>query len=222
MRALSLAAALTGALASPVAAQPVNSVAVHLIRRCQSATACLRPGTVRRMKDETTRIWSSLDVRIEWIDPAAQPTPGTRVDVTVLLEESAKPNPAWPVNRGRLLAAIHQPAVSCGPGLARLWVTQAKRHVASIRFHGIPFAGLPHTLADLFLARSLGRALAHEIGHYLLPALEHTSRGLMRAQFAPHELLEPLTQTRYGLDRRDREALGSCRTPQDIPVASSR
>jgi hypothetical protein len=220
MPAFSLAVALTGALASTAAAQPVNSVSVHLIRRCQPAADCLRAGTVRRMTDETTRIWSSLDVRIDWIDSAAQAAPGARADVTVLLEESARPNLAWRVRGGVVLAAIHQPAVPCGPGLARLWVTQARRHAASIRLHGIPFASLPHTLADLFLARSLGRALAHEIGHYLLPATGHTSRGLMRAHFAPQELLEPLTQERYGLDRRDREALRSCHAHQGIPVAS--
>src|SRR5262245_48352469 len=34
---------------------------------------------------------------------------------------------------------------------------------------------------DTYLARAMGRALAHEIGHYLLASPVHSERGLMRA-----------------------------------------
>jgi hypothetical protein len=47
--------------------------------------------------------------------------------------------------------------------------------------------------ADLWTGRMLGRALAHEIGHYLLRTPEHTKSGLMRA-----------TQTAADLIRDDR------------------
>ena len=41
------------------------------------------------------------------------------------------------------------------------------------------------------LARALGRALAHEIGHYLLASKDHTSQGLMKAQHKAGELFGP-------------------------------
>ena len=187
---------------------PRSSVTLHLIRRCPPMADCLSAEIVRRMKEETERIWSSLDVRIAWIGSVdAEHPAGAAVRLRVMLEEGADPGLAWTVHRGLLLAALHQPDIPCGTGLARVWVTRARRHAASIRVHGFPLASLPKALADLVLARALGRALAHEIGHYLLGTGMHNSQGLMRASFTPQELLELATEALYGLDRRDREAL---------------
>jgi hypothetical protein len=40
---------------------------------------------------------------------------------------------------------------------------------------------------DLLLGRAMGRALAHEMGHYLLKSKIHTARGLMRASRSAQE-----------------------------------
>lgn len=48
---------------------------------------------------------------------------------------------------------------------------------------------LPPTRQDLFAARLLGRAVAHELGHYLFAAKKHSARGLMRASFGVTDLL---------------------------------
>jgi hypothetical protein len=146
---------------------------------------------------------------------------GAAVALKVILEETANPVLGRPVRRGLMLAAIHQPDDVCGPGLARVWVTQVRRLAASVRVQTFPLAGLPDALADLFVARALGRALAHEIGHYLLGTARHTPHGLMRERFTPQELLEPTTTSRYGLDRRDRETLRSCRSGVSVPLNSS-
>src|SRR6185369_11145852 len=44
---------------------------------------------------------------------------------------------------------------------------------------------------ELFLARAMGRALAHEMGHYLLASKVHTPRGLMKATMTAVELFMP-------------------------------
>jgi hypothetical protein len=41
------------------------------------------------------------------------------------------------------------------------------------------------------LSRALGRALAHEVGHYLFASKEHTSDGLMKARQLAGELFGP-------------------------------
>ena len=46
-------------------------------------------------------------------------------------------------------------------------------------------------VSDLDLSRALGRVLAHEIGHVLLAVPYHEREGLMRANFAPRDLLYP-------------------------------
>jgi hypothetical protein len=211
-----VAFAITGLLST----DPSKSLTVHLIRRCPAMADCLSPGIVRRMIHETSHIWSSLDVRIEWIDPVDAARAATRVDLKVMLEEADDSKLHRGV-RGLVLAAIHQPDAPCGPGLARVWVTHVRRHAALIRFQAFQVASLPDTLADLFIARALGRALAHEIGHYLLGTARHTSHGLMRARFTPQELVEPASEARYGLDRRDRAALRSCRSAGSLALTSS-
>jgi hypothetical protein len=213
MPALLVALGIVGGVAAGVSSSTApHTVTVHLIRRCANATECLPVGTVRAVKHETSHIWSSLDVTILWVDSADDAAAAADVDLKVMLEESAEPGRAWAAHRGFVLAAVHQPDTSCGPGLVRLWVTRVRRHVASIRLLGFPLASLPVSLNELVLTRALGRALAHEIGHYLLGTGRHTSYGLMRAQFTPQELLEPATDARYGLDRSDREALSVCRS----------
>jgi hypothetical protein len=218
MTASLVALAITGFLST---GPSTTNVSVYLIHRCPVTARCLPAAVVRRMKDETSHIWSPLDVRIDWIDSANAVMAGARVDLTVMLEEVTNARLHRSVRRGLALAAIHQPDVPCGPGLARVWVTHVRRHAASVRLQSLPLAGLPDMLGDLVLGRALGRALAHEIGHYLLGTARHTSRGLMRARFTPHELLEPVTEARYGLHRRDREALRSCRSVGSVPLVSS-
>jgi hypothetical protein len=209
-----IAGAVLGIMANNVPAAPPKSITVQLIRRCPQQRDCLRPMAVRDMKDETSKVWSLFDVRIDWIDPVDAAT--SAIDVTVLLEESAEPAPPWVSKSGGVLADLHLPHTPCGTGVARVWVTQARRHAAAALIPDGPFTSLPIILHDLFLARALGRALAHEIGHYLLGTSRHTARGLMRAHFSPLELREPATRQRYGLDPIDRDALRWCG-----PVAAS-
>ena len=216
-----IAGSVLGVTASNIPTAFPKSITVQLIRRCPQQRDCLRPMAVRGMKDETSKVWSFFDARIDWIDPVDATT--SAVDVTVLLEESAEPAPHGVSKRGVVLAELHLPHTPCGTGVARVWVTQARRHAESALIPDGPFERLPSILYDLFLARALGRALAHEIGHYLLGTSRHTARGLMRAHFSPLELREPATQQRYGLDPVDRDALAFASTCRGtIAGASSR
>ena len=49
-------------------------------------------------------------------------------------------------------------------------------------------AEMPIVQRETLLARAMGRALAHELGHYLLASKEHTKRGLMKAILNATEL----------------------------------
>ena len=51
----------------------------------------------------------------------------------------------------------------------------------------------PDRLQSDALGRIVGRALAHEIGHYLLASSRHADRGLMRAVIDPQHLVSPGT-----------------------------
>ena len=43
---------------------------------------------------------------------------------------------------------------------------------------------------EAFIARALGRALAHELGHYLLRSKAHTPHGLMRAAWTSNQTFD--------------------------------
>jgi hypothetical protein len=50
---------------------------------------------------------------------------------------------------------------------------------------------LPLAVHDRLLSRALGRALAHEVGHFVLRSPHHSSRGLMRSRHSASMLTEP-------------------------------
>ena len=50
-----------------------------------------------------------------------------------------------------------------------------------------PIATWPPAAADALLPRVLGRALAHEAGHFLLQSRQHTRGGLMTATLRPDQ-----------------------------------
>jgi hypothetical protein len=50
---------------------------------------------------------------------------------------------------------------------------------------------MPIRQCELLLARAMGRALAHELGHYLLASKVHSERGLMKATLTAAELFSP-------------------------------
>src|SRR5262249_21014555 len=167
------------------------------------AAECLPARILAGMREETERIWSSLDVQIVWID-SVDAGRGSATGLTVLIEESA--DPAWPANREPGLANLHRPSGACQGGIGHVWVRQIRRHAASVRREQ-SFAPAPSALNDALVERALGRALAHEIGHYLLGTGNHAPHGLMRPYFSPQELLVEAIQPLYGLSSHDRTLL---------------
>ena len=61
---------------------------------------------------------------------------------------------------------------------------------------------LPQRYHDELLARMLGRALAHELGHYLLASTHHTAHGLMRSTL-PLDVLTASERVGFGLSLDD-------------------
>lgn len=208
------AAAVAAVMAGSARVSPPLTLSIQLIQRCPPAAACVAPRVVGRMRNETEHIWSSLDARIEWADSHAD-ADASRRRLTVFLEGEGAPAAQA---GAAALASLHLPADPCEGGVARLWIRNVRQQLASVHVGGALFVSLPQSLGDLILARALGRALAHEIGHFLLGTSAHAERGLMRARFAPLEFVDDLS-SRYGLDARERESFASCRADQAQSVA---
>jgi hypothetical protein len=58
------------------------------------------------------------------------------------------------------------------------------------RWMGRPVSALPAVSTQAFLARALGRAIAHEIGHYVLRSTSHSLLGMMRPRLGIAEIMD--------------------------------
>lgn len=58
------------------------------------------------------------------------------------------------------------------------------------QWHGRSFSALPPAASRRFVQRAVARAVAHELGHYLLRSRAHDSRGLMRAAYTVDEIMD--------------------------------
>jgi hypothetical protein len=79
--------------------------------------------------------------------------------------------------------------------------------------------GLPKTVQRTFLVRAMTRAIAHELGHYLLASRDHVVHGLMRGQLTADDIMQP-TKSSYRLDRAQVQQLqhGALLARRDKPT----
>jgi len=137
----------------------------------------LSPGAVRAAAEEAVLIWKGGGIELTTVDriQARQRRP----DVYVYFTRKLRPSDHLTPHRARL-AWI---PFAGGYPTNRIFVSTAaaERLLHTDSRFGPVFSALPPAGQERTLARVLGRALAHEIGHYLLASPEHTRTGLMRA-----------------------------------------
>jgi hypothetical protein len=71
---------------------------------------------------------------------------------------------------------------------------------------GRPIESMPRTAVENLLGRMMGRALAHELGHFLLRSRAHTRTGLMRGERTVREFIL-LGRRGYHVDPAQRSAI---------------
>lgn len=135
------------------------------------------------MQAEAARIWGRYSVGIDWREPGRALDPSVRF-VVVVSPDTARCVP-WRADRADTFGCFPQvregnalPVIKVFPDRVRRLVD---RGVASI------CRRCSESWIERLTATLLGRALAHEIGHYLLGA-EHSEAGLMKASIDPAEL----------------------------------
>lgn len=57
---------------------------------------------------------------------------------------------------------------------------------------GLDLSAWPVALREQIIGRALGRALAHEIGHFVLRSPHHSDSGLMRPEYRASALTDPM------------------------------
>ena len=147
----------------------------------------LSPRLERAAMKEVTRIWAMYGVDVAVLKAAGRGRDGA-VTLTV-----------------KMVSGLDERLVSGTLGLIRfrdgvpdseivMYPDAIADLVSTTRF-GTDDVFSPAAFRDLILGRVLGRALAHEIGHFLLRSRVHSAGGLMRALQPATALVAP--------DRRD-------------------
>lgn len=171
-----IAAAIVAGLglvaATETAAEPVVQV------RIDNSGCVASRRTLDAAKLEALRTYSSIGVSLVWTDSSTDVTglPSSPFAVTVLLLSRARTDTFLLYRRlsGTVLAVAP-------PGTRRIFVFCER-----IQRRAIVMGEKAETI--------LGRVIAHEIGHHLLPANGHSTTGIMRASL-DYRTEEPLRFT---------------------------
>lgn len=147
-------------------------------------------GTRAGLMTETESLWKPGHVRVKWLSgdkPAQQP--GT-LRVLVMARPAPQATESSPWTVGELLRPQGSSAVAIASTIGAQRVVDAGRWDFTIE---------PPEIRDYRLGVVLGRAVAHEIGHYILQTNTHAREGLMRARIDAREFAD-LESVSFRLD----------------------
>ena len=167
---------------------------------------------VTRLLDEASAIWRPGGLQIVW----------RRVAPEVLPYSSREAGPSQ--------ASTLRVDIGDDPGLARDartplgWIVFDSEHeprpaiylshanAKELMALARPVVGImeqmPPAQREVLLARALGRALAHELGHFLLKSKLHTPRGLLKAWHTAAELFTP-ERAGFTIDAAQRQEIAA-------------
>jgi hypothetical protein len=161
----------------------------------------LSPASIAHMRREVDRIWSPAGVHLAWSDAPrsrrADQAPEPAPHVTVLIEHEA--SLAEPAASAEALAraTLYHPQ----GGISRAVVIASLERARALIGNMILRTGERSVLADYLVPLVVGRAVAHEVGHYLLGSAAHSARGLMRSSFTPADAMAVVPWSSFALDR---------------------
>ena len=155
------------------------------------------PAFERAVTEEARRVWAAYGIELDDSPPGAP-----RRSAAITLQVSIVQRPAPGSNTETLGSIVFRDGVA-EPRISLYVSTAADLMSTATREDPSHWTVAYH---DALLTRVLGRALAHEIGHYVLNTKEHSRSGLMRAVHPIAELME-LRGGDLGLTPDDREAL---------------
>jgi hypothetical protein len=134
--------------------------------------------------EEVIRIWTPYGVDVE-----APHSPGARRNSAVRLAVVLKDLPAGrteatPLGSIEFLNGVPERTIVMYP-------KAIERLVSTVALYGRDNREWPGKFRHSVLGRVLGRALAHEIGHFILRSSHHSPAGLMRPILAVADLVGP-------------------------------
>jgi hypothetical protein len=153
---------------------------------CVSIVDPMPPRLVEPILREAAEIWTEAGVALDWqVDTCPRQPAAARLSVEIG-DRTARPNETqWVLG----WIGFH------GPGSPGNQIVLSRAAAERMLDEERRSRSEPELLYEARLTRTLGRALAHEIGHYLLRSEVHRHVGLMRATHSASD---------FGLPGRER------------------
>jgi hypothetical protein len=188
------------------------------------ATAQDVPATlVARMLEETDAIWRGTGFTFVWRHAAREVVPYART------------SEAGPYVPARLRVVVgNDPGVAFDGKLPLGWIRfddeqtpeqeiyvsygNAQQFIAGARGIVGILAEMPSAQREMFLGRAMGRALAHELGHYLTASKAHAKKGLMRASRTASEFFA-MERWGFAIDPAQRRAMVARQLGESLVVS---
>lgn len=157
----------------------------------------LSAASQRALINETESIWRDARVQLHWIRDNS-PDEDRPLRIVVARREVTTKDHQWPV--AELLRFEDRSAIALASITAALRIVEERPE--------LPLVELP-AMRQYKLGVVLGRAVAHEIGHYLLQSNVHSPYGLMRASIDAREFAADLRTGGFRLDRESQAFLAA-------------
>ena len=176
---------------------PTVTISVH------SAPA-ISPVIIDRTLEEASAIWRPTGVTFKWqkaaaVQAEADPPQPTRP--RVLIDDSRGTPRGASAPMGWVKFVDDEPD-------GDIHISHANAEQFVLKVGGVGGSARRMTPAERFLllGRTLGRALAHELGHYVLKSKEHTTNGLMKGRHSIQEFIG-VHRKGFEVDTAQREAI---------------
>jgi hypothetical protein len=163
-----------------------------------SASPDISPALVSRVLAETDAIWRSSGFTFAW---QRVPRAAGTAAVQVVIGHDVRPVRDGGLALGWIVFEDDRPE-------HEIYLSHANAQRLMAESPGV-IGGLdrmPLFEKETLLARAMGRALAHEMGHYLLESKAHTVTGLMRAHVSATEFFGP-DNRQFKLDNSQRSSV---------------
>jgi hypothetical protein len=172
-----------------------------------SASPDIPPSLVSSVLAETDAIWRSSGFTFAW---RQAPREASAATLHVIIGHDVRPAPDGGLALGWIVFADSAPE-------QEIYVSYANAQQLMIEAPGVVGAldRMPRLEKHTLLARAMGRALAHEMGHYLLESKEHTLTGLMRSRINATEFFGTGNR-QFKLDNGQRSSITARLTRESV------
>ena len=178
-----------------------------------SSTADVSPTLLDRVIAEANAIWHPADVTLVW-----NRTASTDAALTIVVGDRR-----GDLRAGESSEPLGWISFANGRPLPEVYVSYT--NAVDLLQHSIGAVGrasaMPPLELETYLGRAMGRALAHEVGHYLFASPAHSPRGLMKAARSAWDFFDT-TPVRFALSPAERaQAVARLQRPPLLATSDS-